>query len=88
MKTENLRFVVIEKNYAEGQDAYIFRSLKSAEIFIKECLDAEKKSLMDEGYTTASVNHAPFCWKIYVPDVPQASIYYEWEIVLSEMMED
>jgi len=75
-------FIVVHRNYAEGLDAYGFRSEEVARMSVNNDVDTVIKSLTEEGY-------APTVHRLDQDNVEvcalDGNIYYEWSIILSDI---
>lgn len=74
--------IVVHRNYAEGTDACAFWDEKDARKSVKEDVDTEVKSLIEEGYEPTTLWHNQNSVEVFVTD---SDIYYEWEIIGSQI---
>lgn len=75
-------FIVVHRNYAEGLDAYAFRSEDVARKSVRQDVETEMKSLTEEGYEPTVSWQDDDNVEIKAAD---GDIYYEWSIIQSDI---
>lgn len=73
-------YIVIHRNYAEGDDAHAFFSRETARADVKADVEGVESMLQEQGYETRTCWYGKDGVEVYTPD---RNIYYEWFIVLS-----
>lgn len=71
-------FVVLHRNYADGDDATVYRSDGAAKAAIEEEKESVLAELRDRGYEPATLQFGTDGQDVYVKDT---DIYYEWRII-------
>lgn len=75
-------FIVVDSNYAEGMTAYAFWKEDEARKSVNDDVETVVKDLTEQGYNPTVLRRDCDSVEVYVAD---SDIYYEWNIITSEI---
>lgn len=75
-------YVLLSRNYADGEDTEVFYNKDDAKRSARTEMLSVKEELKKQGYSPVTMDKYDGNYELYVPDT---DIYYEWEIVPSEV---
>ncbi len=75
-------YIVLHKNYEEGESAYAFYKKQDAEISVNEDAKTVERDLKEQGYLPVVLAGAYGNITIFVSN---SDIYYEWSIAESDI---
>lgn len=75
-------FIVVHSNYAEGMSAYAFWKEDEATKSVNEDMETVVKDLTEQGYKPTVLRRDWDSVEVYAA---ARNIYYEWNIIISEI---
>lgn len=75
-------YIILHKNYEEGESAYAFYKRQDAERSVREDAKTVEADLKEQGYSPMVLDGTYGNITIFVPDT---DIYYEWSIAESDI---